>query len=144
MKTRVGLLFAIALFLGGFVMFAAAACDDTPTHIFYGQQYDSDLGCLETVTAVDTIGGNDTGQNCAISCVEYNDPEAGATAYASTTCPPYPPLFSVNSGDQLCTQAIAAAKTGTSCLDDGGVEVTNPIDAGTPSDAGVSDAASSD
>lgn len=140
MNVRVGLFCTIPLFLGGFVMLAAPACDDTPTHIFYGQQYDPDLGCLETVTAVDTIGGDDTGQNCAISCVESIDPEAGATAYASTTCPPYPPLFTVNSGDALCVAAVAAAKTGTSCLDDGGVEVTNPIDSGTPTDAGVSDA----
>jgi hypothetical protein len=139
-NVRVGLFCTIPLFLGGFVMLAAPACDDTPTHIFYGQQYDPDLGCLETVTAVDTIGGDDTGQNCAISCVESIDPEAGATAYASTTCPPYPPLFTVNSGDALCVAAVAAAKTGTSCLDDGGVEVTNPIDSGTPTDAGVSDA----
>jgi hypothetical protein len=137
---RVGVSITIACVLGGFVMMFAAACDDTPTHIFYGQEYDPTLGCLETVTAVDTIGGDDTGQNCAISCIEYVDPEAGATAYASTTCPPYPPLFTVNSGDALCVAAVAAAKTGTSCLDDGGVEVTNPIDSGTPIDAGVSDA----
>ena len=132
-------MFTISLFLGGFVTMFAAACDDTPTHIFYGQEYDPTLGCLETVTVVDTIGGADTGQNCALSCVESIDPEAGATAYASTTCPPYPPLFTVNSGDALCVQAIAAAKTQTTCLDDGGVISTNPIDAGTPSDAASTD-----
>jgi hypothetical protein len=145
-KTRVGVGLTISLFLGGFVMVLASACDDTPTHIFYGQEYNPTLGCLESVTAVDTIGGDDTGQSCALVCVASPpDPEASTVVvYASTTCPPYPPLFDVSGKDPQCAPALAAARSGTTCLDDGGVVSTNPIDSGTTSDAEIADAQASD
>ncbi len=141
MKARVGVGVTIALFLSGFVTTLVAACDDTPTHIFYGQEYNPTLGCLESVTVVDTIGGDDTGQSCALVCVASPaDPEAGVSVYVSTTCPPYPPLFDVSGNDPQCTPALAAARSGTTCLDDGGVVITNPIDSGTTSDAEIVDA----
>ncbi|MEO7110347.1 MAG: hypothetical protein ABI183_07930 [Polyangiaceae bacterium] len=146
MTKRVGVAVTIPLFFAGFVTTFVAACDDTPTHIFYGQEYNETLGCLESVTVIDTIAGNDTGQSCALVCVASPpDPEASTTVvYASTTCPPYPPLFDVSGNDPQCLPALAAAKSQTTCLDDGGVVSTNPSDAATTNDAEVSDATSSD
>jgi hypothetical protein len=122
---------SIPLFLSGFVM-VVAACNDTPTHLFYGQAYDPTQDCLDTVTVVDTIGGADTGQSCALVCVASPpDPEASTTVvYASTTCPPYPPLFDVSGNNPLCAPALAAAKRQSTCLPDGGVSDPNAIDSG--------------
>ena len=134
----------IAVFFAGLMTIVVAACDDEPSHIFYGQEYNAALGCLETVTVIDTIGGDDTGQSCALICVASPpDPEAGEIVYASTTCAPYPPLFDVSGNDPQCPLAIAAAKSQTTCLDDGGVSSANPADAGSdaePGDAPASDA----
>ena len=131
MIAKVAASITIALFFSGFVWLFAIACDNTPTHIFYGQEYDPTLDCLETVTAVDTIGGADTGQSCALVCVAAPlDPEAGVTVYASTTCPPYPPLFDVSGNNPQCAPALAAAKRQSSCLADGGVSAPIIIDSG--------------
>ncbi|MEO8878187.1 MAG: hypothetical protein ABI461_21520 [Polyangiaceae bacterium] len=120
----------ISLVFSGFVSLLAAACTDTPTHIFYGQAYDGTRSCLESVSVVDTIGGDDTGQSCAPICIASPPGfEAGTTVYVSTTCPPYPPLFDTSGNDPQCAPALAAAKTQTTCLSDGGVVSTNPADA---------------
>jgi hypothetical protein len=122
---RVGANVTIALAFAAFVTICAAACDDEQTHIFYGQAYDPTHDCLDTVTAVDTIGGADTGQSCALVCIASPpDPDAAADSevvYASTTCPPYPPLFDSSGSNPLCVPALAAAKRQSTCLPDGGI-----------------------
>jgi hypothetical protein len=131
MIAKVATSITITLFFSGFVMLLAIACDNTPTHIFYGQEYNAAADCLETVTAVDTISGADTGQSCALVCVASPlDPEAGVTVYASTTCPPYPPLFDVSGNNPQCAPALAAAKRQSSCLDDGGASAPIIFDSG--------------
>lgn len=135
-RGAVAAIVTIGLVFGSIV----TACDDEPTHVFFGQAYDPTRDCLATVTALDTIGGSDTGQSCALSCVTSPPEDGGVVAYVSKTCPPYPPLFDSSGSSPLCQAAIAAANRGATCLPDGGI-VGNPVDAGSESDAGATDAA---
>ncbi len=98
------------------------ACDDDPTHVFFGQAYEPGRDCLDTVTAIDTIDGEDPGQDCAPLCIatEPASPDAGVTVYISTTCEPYPPLFDVTEQNPLCAPAHLAAKNQSTCFPDGG------------------------
>ena len=130
----------ICLFLGSMMSFAASACTDSPTHVFFGQEYDPVRDCLASVTAVDTISGNDTGQSCSLVCIAAPpDPEAGVAVFVSTTCPPYPPLFDSSGTGPECQRALAAANRKATCLDDGGVSSTTP-----PDDSGTGDEDASD
>jgi len=142
MKRVVAVGFTIAMFFAVIVSFSAAACTDTPTHIFYGQAYEPALDCLDSVTVVDTISGADTGQSCPLVCIAAPPAfEAGVTVYVSTTCAPYPPLFDVSGTDPQCAPALAAARRQSTCLSDGGV--SSPlVDAGadSASDSTTSDA----
>ena len=127
---------AIGLFFGSIVSLCVSACTESPTHVFFGQEYDPVRDCLQSVTAVDTISGNDTGQSCNLVCIAAPpDPEAGVAVYVSTTCPPYPPLFDASGTSAECRLALAAANRKAACLDDGGVSSTTPGDAGTIRDA---------
>ncbi|MGH7283721.1 MAG: hypothetical protein ACRELY_19520 [Polyangiaceae bacterium] len=140
MNRRAVAMCMICLFFGGIVSFGASACTDSPTHPFLGQEYDPVRDCLDSVTAVDTISGDDTGESCALVCVATPpDPEAGVSVYVSTTCPPYPPLFDTSGTSAQCQLALAAANRKATCLDDGGVSSTTP-----PDDAGDETDASSD
>ena len=150
-----------ALVVGGLTIglisaLVVSACDDATTHIFYGQTYDPTADCLDTVVVVDTIGGDDTGQNCAPFCLatEPGPDDAGITVYVSTTCAPYPPLFDTSQTNPLCAPALAAAANQSTCLPDGGRTTdaaadqdaeadaaTTDEDSGTtPDDAGITDA----
>lgn len=127
----------ICLFFGLIVSLGTSACTDSPTHVFFGQEYDPVRDCLDSVTAVDTVSGNDTGQSCDLTCIATPpDPEAGVAVYVSRTCPPYPPLFDTSGSSPECELALAAANRKATCLDDGGSTSTlPPDDAGSPSDA---------
>lgn len=133
MRRAIPATLAICLFFGGIV----SACTDSPTHVFFGQEYDPVRDCLRSVTAVDTISGNDTGQSCNLVCIAAPpDPEAGVAVFVSTTCPPYPPLFDASGTSAACQLALAAANRKATCLDDGGVSSnTPPDDGGSISDA---------
>lgn len=133
----VGAVLTIGLISGLIV----TACDDDPAHAFFAQAYEPGRDCLDTVTALDTIDGEDTGQDCPPLCIvsEPGAADAGVTVYVSTTCEPYPPFFDVSQTNPLCAPALLAAKNQSTCFPDGGRSSNVPdVDASTPStDAGA-------
>ncbi len=123
----------------------AVACG-TSSHIYPGNQFDRTRGCLEPVSSVDVVTGDNPGSSCPVTCLVSTTAEAGVyTLYVSNECAPFPPFYDTSGKDPDCARAIAAFTLGPQCLSDGGVS-GGPADAGpdATSDAGadaVADAA---
>ena len=122
---------AVAAILAGGGLGVAAAmagCDDGASHIYAARIFEVDRGCLDDYGAVDVVSGGEPSSTCAPVCLT----NAGTT-YVSKVCPPYPPLFGVESADaasnDTCAAAFAALARGDSCLPDGGGS-THPADGG--------------
>jgi hypothetical protein len=127
-------------------------CDDTGSYIYSGEQYDPTLQCLEPVSSIDIIGGNEPLTPCAPVCILSLPQDASAIAYVSTMCGPYPFFpYELDAGsDPLCIAALEAFRRDALCVD-GGVYVGNPEageEAGTEASTGdamqVADTAPSD
>lgn len=125
---------------------SVVGCDDTGSYIFTGEQYDPVLQCLEPVSSIDVIAGNEPG-SCAPACILSLPQDGGQIAYVSTLCGPYPmyPFESDASTSPLCVAALNAFARDALC-EDGGVVL--PPDSGTDatpaSDASPDAAAAAD
>jgi hypothetical protein len=130
---RIALLAAVA---------ALAACDDTNVHLLYGQQYDSQYGCMLPTQSLDVINGPDPGQSCAPECITVQL-DGQTYAYITTTCPPYDPQYpsekqsGYHSPTDPCTPAFAAYAANIECSRDGGPPPDGGLDAGHDAEAGI-------
>ena len=127
---RIALLAAVALL---------AACDDTNVHLLYGQQYDTQFGCMLPQQSIDVINGPDPGQSCTPVCITATV-EGGTYVYISTTCPPYDPYPSeqktgTHGSTDPCTAAFAAYDANIECGPDGGPP-DGGLDAGSDAKSG--------
>jgi hypothetical protein len=116
-----------------------AACDDTNVHLLYGQEYDSQYGCMLPEQSIDVINGPDPGESCAATCISAQFD--GATfAYITTTCPPYDPYpaelkTQTHGPSDPCTAAFNAYDGKIECAPDGGPP-EGGVDAGSDANAG--------
>jgi hypothetical protein len=116
-----------------------AACDDTNVHLLYGEQYDSQYGCMLPEQSIDVINGPDPGENCDPVCITAQL-EAETYVYITTTCPPYAPypsetLAQTHGPSDPCKAAFNAYAGKIKCGPDGGPP-EGGLDAGTDADAG--------
>jgi hypothetical protein len=109
---------------------ASSACHDPGEHIYSGQLFDSQAGCVAaSPSALDVIAGAATGDTCAPACLV-----ASSQVYVSRECPPYPPGFSVEAADATsgasdpCAAALAAFAAGTPCSVEGGAPADASVD----------------
>ena len=119
---------------------ALAACDDTNVHLLYGQQYESQYGCMMPEQSIDVVNGPDPGQTCTPTCITA-ELDGQTLAYITTTCPPYDPYPSetkpqTHGPSDPCTAAFAAYTANIECGPDGGPP-EGGLDAGADAEAGV-------
>jgi hypothetical protein len=97
------------------------------SHVFQGQLFVMDRGCLGTSSSVDVVEGDPPAHDCAATCLAQPEADGGRTLYVSTMCAPYPHLFDASGGDPLCPAALAALSRSDTCLLDGGSSNPAPI-----------------
>ena len=114
------------------LVLALVACNgDERAHVFAGRLYEADRACLESVTSIDVVDGPLPSAPCAPACFVAPITDAGAAAYVSTMCAPFPPSFDTSGTDPRCAPALAAYAQNVTCLPDGGVANAFPRDAST-------------
>lgn len=114
------------------------SCGD-PSHLYQGRYYVEDRDCLGTVSSLDVVPGDDTG-DCAPTCLVDTLADASNQIYVSTMCGPYPYGMDPSGADPACPKALAAFERDDTCFSDGGS--TNPVerDGGAEPDATTDDA----
>jgi hypothetical protein len=120
---------------GALLLFVAlAACKNNTSHIYQGARWDPDKDCMDPVSSIDVLAGDDVPSTCTPTClVAPAEQDGGRAIYVSSMCGPYPPLFDTTGAFPGCDRALAASTRGDACLADGGT--SNAFDAGDASDA---------
>jgi hypothetical protein len=107
-----------------------AGCGDPGSHIFAGGLFEPSRGCIDPPTAIDVVGGKDTGAGCMALCIVGSAAaDAAAPVYVSSTCPPYPHGFELSAdggASGVCAAALAAYARNDRCLEDGGSSAPTP------------------
>lgn len=113
------------------------SCGD-PSHLYQGRYYVAERDCLGTVSSLDVVPGDDTG-DCAPICLVDTLADASNRVYVSTMCGPYPYGMDPSGDDPACPKALAALERDDTCASDGGS--SNPVEAGDPegTDAAIDD-----
>ncbi|MDB4941846.1 MAG: hypothetical protein JWP97_1380 [Labilithrix sp.] len=107
----------------------AMGCKGDGTHVYQGRLYVEARDCLGTLSSVDVVGGDETGE-CAPVCMVQPRAEGGRAVYVATQCPPYPqPDFDFSGTDPACAKALAALTRDDTCVSDGGTTHPAPADA---------------
>jgi len=106
---------------------AGSGCEEGGAHVYHGRYFDESRGCLESITALDVVPGDETG-DCTPLCLVQPTWEGGRSLYVSTACAPYPHGFDVSGSDPRCAAVLAAFARVDLCRDDG--TSSHPLEGG--------------
>jgi hypothetical protein len=117
------------------VKLSSTGCSDAGSHIYTGEPFNPTLVCMEPLTGVDIVTGDQPNTPCSPLCILSPPEDGGIIAYVSTMCAPFPNYPNVinDQSNPLCVAALAAFNRDALC-EDGGV-VLPPHDAGPDADA---------